>query len=256
MTSLLYTFPLVDRQLSLRLGCDLSTVHPGTVEVVETPIRLQREISYHYRRACWWVWLADGRSVVSVLPGAGKAVRRLLGGIEDAEALLDPALGERFRVPTNDALSAVGLPAVKDIFGDLCFACNRALLRRHSCGESKRLVDESIPPAEGLKLPTHCFPYGIVYAVIADGHAVSTAYAHRTGVMEDLVADIGIVTAPAYRRKGYAKTAVSALVDHITRQGGEARYSCAPDNHASIATAQSIGFVPYATSLLLMAPAE
>jgi len=72
--------------------------------------------------------------------------------------------------------------------------------------------------------------------------------------MEDQVADIGVETAPVYRRRGYAKTAVSAVVEHIARTGGEARYGCRPDNLASIATARSVGFVPYGTSLVLAAP--
>ena len=72
--------------------------------------------------------------------------------------------------------------------------------------------------------------------------------------MENEVADLGVETAPACRRRGYAKTAVSAVVAHITERGGEARYGCSPDNHASIATARSAGFAPYGTALTLSAP--
>lgn len=69
--------------------------------------------------------------------------------------------------------------------------------------------------------------------------------------MEETVADMGVATAPAYRRRGYAKTAVSAVVEHITHNGGEARYSCRPKNSASIATALSVGFDPFGRSLVL-----
>ena len=92
----------------------------------------------------------------------------------------------------------------------------------HATGETRRLTDESIPPAEGLKLPTHCFPDGIVYGVIADGVVASVAFAHRIAVMEDRVAHLGVGTSRAYRRRGYAKTAVSAVVEHVAREGGEA----------------------------------
>jgi RimJ/RimL family protein N-acetyltransferase len=72
--------------------------------------------------------------------------------------------------------------------------------------------------------------------------------------MENQVVDVGIETAPAYRRKGYAQTALSSLVDHITNAGGEAIYICFSDNAASIATAKSVGFVPYGSSLIFAAP--
>jgi predicted GNAT family acetyltransferase len=105
-----------------------------------------------------------------------------------------------------------------------------------------------------LRLPTECFPDRPVYGVVADGRVVSVAWAHRTGVMEAEIAYVGIATAPAHRRRGYAATALSALVEDFTVAGGEAYYCCDPDNAASIATARSVGFAPYATSLILDAP--
>ena len=139
---------------------------------------------------------------------------------------------------------------------DVTFACNTSLLRRHRCAECVRLTDESIPTADGLDLPTHCFPDGVVYGVVVGGEAVSIAHAHRSGAMEDQVADLGVPgTAGPHRRRGYAKTCVSAVVEHFTRRGGEARYSTAPDNHPSVATAHTGGFVDYAASLVLSAPA-
>lgn len=250
------SFPLVERYLGIRMGLDMASLIPGEVKVVETPLHLKREESYGYVRALWCLWLSDGRSAVSVPPGAGKSVTQIASGIEDAEQLLDPRLAEQLAAPVNGAMRKAGLKEVDRILRDVTFACNASLLRRHVCGKCRRLTDESLPAAPGLKLPTHCFPDGIVYGVVADGAAVSIAFAHRTGVMEDLIADLGIETAADYRRRGYAKTAVSAVVEHITRNGGEAYYGCRPDNVASIATARSVGFVPYGTSLILSTPAS
>jgi GNAT superfamily N-acetyltransferase len=232
------------------------------VKVVESSRRLRREQSYGFIHALWWVWLADGRSAASVPPGAGEAVAKILENAHCAEQVLDPSITEQLKGPVNDALRKAacppagrrGLREIDRVLSDLVFACNGSLLRRHDCGDCRRLVDETIPPAEGLRLPAHCFPEGIAYGVVADGVVVSMAYAHRIGVMEDKIADLGVETAPAYRRRGYAKTAVSAVVEHITRSGGEARYGCSPNNQASIATARSVGFVPYGTSLVLSAP--
>lgn len=247
-------FPLVDRYMGLRMGVDLSALKPGRVMVVESARRLRREQSYGFIHALWWVWLSDGHSAASVPPGAGEGVAKILDAAQRAEDVLDASIAERLKIPVNDALRKAGLKGADRVLTDLLFACNAALLRRHAHGDCRRLVDESVPPAEGLRLPTHCFPDGIVYGVIVDGRVASYAFAHRPGVMEDQVADIGVETAPEYRRRGFAKTAVSAVVEHITRTGGEARYGCRPDNLASIATARSVGFVPYGTSLVLAAP--
>lgn len=254
-------FPLVDTFHGVRMGVDLFVAKPGTITVVESHRRLQREKGYGYIRALWWLWLEDGRSAVSVPPGAGKAVQEIAENIRGIgrnirapERILDPALAERLKEPVNMALRAAGLSEVDRVLPDLCFACDASLLRRHSLGDCRRLTYERIPPAEGLRLPMHCFPDGVVYGVVSDGKVVSVASSHRTGVMEGLVADTGIKTAQGYRQRGYAKTAVSALAVHFTRAGGEARYGCSPGNLASIATARSVGFVPYGTSLVLSTP--
>ena len=59
---------------------------------------------------------------------------------------------------------------------------------------------------------------------------------------------------PGLAQAGIAQAAVSALVDAPAQLGGEALYKCGPANAASISTARSVGFVPYATSLILAAP--
>jgi ribosomal protein S18 acetylase RimI-like enzyme len=248
-----HSFPLVDAYMGVRMEVELSTVEPGRVRVVESPRRLRREQSYGFVHALWWVWLEDGRSAASVPPGAGEKVSRILAEAGDGGKLFDPGITERLKEPVNASLQGAGLKQVERVLRDVCFACNASLLRRHNHGDCRRLTDESVPSAPGLKLPTHCFPDGIVHGVVDDGMVVSLAHAHRPGVMEDRVADLGVGTAPGYRRRGYAQTAVSAVVEHITRDGGEARYGCSPSNLASIATARSVGFVPYGISLVLSA---
>ncbi len=249
-------FPLIDEYVGRHLDADLSCLQPGRVAVVESARRLQREESYGFLHALWWVWLEDGRSAVSVPPGAGPAVAAIVKDVRDREGLFDPALAERLRVIVDGCLRQHGRAATNCTRPALCFACNAALLRRHAHGDCRRLLDDSVPIAEGLWPSTHCFPDGIVYGVVADGRVVSLAYAHRSGMMEGQVADLGLETAEAYRRRGYAQTAVSAVVAAVTRKGGEALYDVSPDNLASIATARSVGFVPYGRMLALAAPAD
>jgi len=249
-------FGLVEEYVGTRMGTDLSALVPGRTAVVESERRLRCEKGYGYDRVLWWVWLEDGRSAVSVPPGAAEAVGQIAKAVADPQQFLQPELAERLKPPVNAALKDAGLGGVDRVFADVQFACDRRLLLRHCCGDCRRLQDESIPPAEGLKLPTHCFPDGIVYGVVADGAVASFAFAHRTGLMEDRIAGLAVETAAAYRRRGYAKTVVSGVVGHVARNGGDAIYTCRPGNHASVATARSVGFVPFGRSLVLGAPAR
>ncbi|NLG52299.1 MAG: GNAT family N-acetyltransferase [Chloroflexi bacterium] len=242
---------LIERYHGLRLDANLPALTPGRVAVVESPRRLRREQSYAFVHALWWTWLLDGRSVVSVPPGAGPAVQAAIGGVTAMEQLTDPALIQVLRVALAPALDQAGLPQPRRASHDLFFACDGAALCPHNHGECRRLRDTAISPAEGLHLPTHCFPDGLVYGVVAESQVVSVAYAHRTNLMEEQVADLGVETAPGYRRRGYAQTAVSAVVTEIARNGGVAYYSCSPDNHASAATARSVGFMPYGRNFVL-----
>ena len=241
--------------MGLRLGLDLGAVRPGCAAVVESPLRLRKQMSYGFVHALWLLRLEDGRVAVTVPPGASDAVRRALPDLHEASDVFAPGLPERLRNPIDQALVGAGLGKTDRVLHDLCFACNPDLLRAHRCGDCRRLTDESTPPAEGLSLPSHCFPDGIAYGVVADDRVVSCAFAHRTGTMEDRVADIGVTTAPPYRRRGFAKTAVSAVAAHVAKDRGEARYACSPTNLASAATARSVGFATYGTSLILSAPA-
>jgi ribosomal protein S18 acetylase RimI-like enzyme len=248
-------FPLIDRYHSLQLGADLAHVAPDSPHVVESDRRLRCALSYGYVHALWWVWLEDGRSVVSVPPGAGPVAAEIAASVTSRDQLHTPELARRLTMPISRAMQEAGLKPVDRSFTDLVFACNDSLLRRYERPECRRLVDESAPVAEGIWYPSHCLPDGIAFGAFADGKAVSVAYAHRTGVMEDRVACLGVETAPGYRRRGYAQACVSGVVAEITARGGEARYGCSPSNEASQATARSVGFVPYGQSLILAAPA-
>lgn len=245
--------PLVDQYLSIRLDTDLTQIPPGETVVVETPRRLTREVSYGSVRAMWYLSLADGRRVISVPPGAGPAVKELATRIR-CDELPDSTMIDELSRHIDRALRQAGLPQTNTAFSDLVSACTAGTLIRHSGGDCRHLRDTSIPPTDGLTLPEHCFPDGLVYGVVVDGHVASVAYAHRTHLMEDQIVDVGIETAPDCRRHGYAKTALSALTAHITDLGGEGIYSCSPENTASIHTARSAGYIHFGSSVILSAP--
>lgn len=77
-------FPLVDRYMGIRMAIDLSALVPGRVTVIESDRRLRREQSYGFVHSLWWIWLSDGRSALSVVPGAGKAVRGTVQAVRSA----------------------------------------------------------------------------------------------------------------------------------------------------------------------------
>lgn len=250
-----HRFPLLDRYTGIRLGADLSALEPGRLCVVEAERRLRPEQSYGFIHALWWWLLADGRTVVSVPPGANKGVARIAEDLRPVDDAADPQTLWGLRNCVDGVLAGHGIEKTDRVMQEVCFACNAALLRRHHQGDCRRLVDDSLPAAEGLEVPTESLRRGIAYGVAADEMVVSIAHDHRTGLMEDQLLDLSVPgTAPAYRRRGYAKTAVSALVEHFTNRGGEARWSTTLDRYPAMATARSVGFVPYGKALILAAP--
>lgn len=76
------------------------------------------------------------------------------------------------------------------------------------------------------------------WVVVTDGCAVAAAWLTPNG--------IAVETAPAFRRRGYARTAVTALTAARLAKGGEVCYRCAETNAASMALAASLGFMPAA----------
>lgn len=152
------TFPLVDQYMGIRMEVDFGALRPGRVTVVESSRRLRKEQSYGFVHALWWMWLEDGRSAASVPPGAGEAVSKMLKHIRGSEQLFDSDLAEQLKGSVNDAFRKASLKEVDRVLCSVGFACNASLLRRHRHGDCRCLIDESVPPAEGLGLPIHCFP--------------------------------------------------------------------------------------------------
>ncbi len=245
-------FAIVEAFESDLLGLDLGALAPGRPAVVESVARLRRQPSYGFVRAAVLLALADGRTALSVPPGAGEAAERVLAEGED---LLGDAFAAALTAAVEPALHAAGLGRIKRHFADRVFACGAAELRRHRHGDLRRLRDESVPPVPELALPTHCFPDGTAYGIVENDRVVSVAYAHRIGAYEDRLADLGVITAYAWRRMGYAQSVVSAVAGEVIDRGGEARYGCQVENQGSVATALSCGFRDWACSLVLAAEA-
>ena len=61
------------------------------------------------------------------------------------------------------------------------------------------------------------------------------------------IADLGVLTLPACRRRGHARAVVRALCKHAAQQGYEPQYRCQLDNHASLAVAKAAGLTHFGT---------
>ena len=85
---------------------------------------------------------------------------------------------------------------------------------------------------------------GVVWAP-AIGVAVGRAGFHGPQDEAGMV-EVGYAIDPAYRRRGYARAALAALLDRATREPAvrTVRASVRPDNLASRALVESFGFIP------------
>jgi GNAT superfamily N-acetyltransferase len=82
---------------------------------------------------------------------------------------------------------------------------------------------------------------GIVAAAIVDGGVVAIAH---TSAITDRHADIGVVTLPDYRRRGFATAAAALVATAIQASGRVPVWSCGETNQASLHVAANLGFAP------------
>jgi hypothetical protein len=248
-------FPLIDQYFGTLLDMDVSRLKPGVISITETSRRQRCEQSFSFVHALFGIVYLDGSAAISVTPGARLAVLEMMErtSLISHDPFPQEAL-DRLATCISQARVQAGLPPAKRAYEAQVFACNDTLLRRYQQGDCRQLCDEMIRPAEGLTLPTHCFPDGIVYGIVEDHQVVSVAYAHRSGILEDWVADLGVETAAPYRQRGFAKTVVSSVTAHVMAKGGEGVYTCSVHNQASIATAISVGYAPYGRIFVVSAP--
>lgn len=84
-----------------------------------------------------------------------------------------------------------------------------------------------------------------VFGVFVKDRLVTAASMYPWGNAR--IADLGVLTLPAYRRYGHARAVVRALCKHAVEQGYEPQYRCQLGNHASIAVAKAAGLTHFGT---------
>ena len=100
---------------------------------------------------------------------------------------------------------------------------------------SAQRIGERVSALGRVRMPRN----GEVYGIVIEGVCVS--WAALTTPREDGFRHIVIETAPAHRRKGYARACLYALLYHSK---GNIIYQCEEDNTASKNTACACGMRP------------
>lgn len=77
------------------------------------------------------------------------------------------------------------------------------------------------------------------WAAIEDGRIVSVACPFFIGARYE---DIGVVTDPRYRRRGFSTSCAAAVVRDIRARGRRPTWTTSPDNAGSLAVATKLGF--------------
>lgn len=81
----------------------------------------------------------------------------------------------------------------------------------------------------------------LVYGTFLEGELVAAASAYPW--RDSRLADIGVITLPAFRGRGLGTHVVRAIAGDALRHGYQPQYRCQTDNVASAALAVSAGFV-------------
>ena len=82
---------------------------------------------------------------------------------------------------------------------------------------------------------------GHTVCAVLDGESV-VCVAYTNLPPNAKMVEVGIETAPKYRRRGYAKDCMRALITELAKIGAEPIYYCSQSNTGSVKLARSLGF--------------
>lgn len=114
-------------------------------------------------------------------------------------------------------------------------------LTRADLAEFERF--RSIAPGDDLDDAFVDIDHWLVYGAFVDGELAAAASAYPW--QNTALADIGVITLPAFRGRGFGTRVVQAIAGDALSQGYEPQYRCQRDNEASIALATAAGFARF-----------
>ena len=239
---------IIDRFYSIRLGVSLRDLKPGQVAVATCDRRTFAERGYGFIRLLWVVHFGD-RAAVSVHPAALAEVSRMAWRLSPDEVMADD-----FCAAAGRALAAAlsGIPGTPSAVGITLYHPGDAAPVATD-GEVRRLT-----PTDGGKwVGDRAFMSaaehpsalrGEAFGLFLGDRLVAEVITHDPPVAEmaHLVAADGIEVSEAYRRRGCGKAILAAWTHEMQARGRACIHSTSIENQASIATAQSVGYIDYA----------
>jgi RimJ/RimL family protein N-acetyltransferase len=182
----------------------------------------------------------------------------------DGTLSLTSALADRLGLTGQTAVSADALARALDVTAlklngaDYLFylpAQEQALVQSERVSPDTRQLTETNAgafadfaaqaPADDLDEAFVELDHWLVFGTFVDEQLVSAASMYPWQGTH--LADLGVITLPAYRGQGLAKATVRAISAQALRQGYEPQYRCQLDNASSVALARSAGFVQFGT---------
>lgn len=91
------------------------------------------------------------------------------------------------------------------------------------------------------------FDRGVMYGIDVAGRLVA---AGKLTPFRDELADVGLITHPAYRKQGLGKRLASRMIADALPSAGIVRYRALSTNTASLAVARSLGFAQRGENLV------
>lgn len=91
---------------------------------------------------------------------------------------------------------------------------------------------------------------GYAWGAFVDGRLASVACSFFVGLSYE---DIGVVTEPAYQRRGLSTACAAALIGDIQSRGRRASWTTSPDNTASLRMAEKLGLTQSRSDRLYVA---
>lgn len=243
---------ILDRYFSHYLGSDRRTVAPGTVRLVESPMREIEDTFWEYVRLVL-AGTAFDRGVISVHPDLLEEARSLIPPDAEDSIIFDPDFQESMIALTREKLSDLG-----DIqpFTGFIFYCTPELLKFYANYEVRCIRPDERHMFMLLAGDERILKYlwdniswsvshGTAYGIQRHGYYVSFAAEYQIPYMQDEVGEVLILTGEEYRGRGYGKSCVSAVTKAVLDQGRVPLYRVDEHNIASVRTAKSIGYQVY-----------
>ena len=216
----------IDSHFARHLGCCNENLRTGRIKVVESaPLQFKFAKGYPLP-----VFAMDfGEAIVyAVQPG----MKSLLDGLQTFPRMLDDAMCDFVEQELQPEIGVVEwFRGVRLWLDDLHFIDQEF--------DEVRDVSETDDRAAAIRARWG----GPVFGQIIDGKPASLAAVKLVG--QD-VWDISIETDSQWRGRGFAKSATSAAAKYIFSQNRLATWATDRDNTASLHTARSVGFRPYA----------